>query len=60
MRCFILFQVFPLLFVFAVGGLGFEFCVFIASWRLWHFGVSGLLLFKYIKVEGACFVWPLT
>ena len=24
---------FPLLFAFVVGGLGFEFCVFVAGWR---------------------------
>ena len=29
-QCFILFY---LLFAFVVGGLGFEFCVFVASWR---------------------------
>ena len=32
-QCFILFCSFPLLFVFVVGGLGFEFCVFVAGWR---------------------------
>ena len=32
-QCFILFFIFPLLFAFVVGGLGFEFCVFVASWR---------------------------
>ena len=32
-QCFILFCSFPLLFVFVVGGLGFELCVFIAGWR---------------------------
>ena len=30
---FILFCSFPLLFAFVVGGLGFEFCVFVAGWR---------------------------
>ena len=25
--------IFPLLFAFVVGGLGFEFCVFVAGWR---------------------------
>ena len=30
---FILFCSFPLLFVFVVGGLGFELCVFVAGWR---------------------------
>ena len=30
---FILFSSFPLLLVFDVGGLGFEFCVFVAGWR---------------------------
>ena len=32
-QCFILFCSFPLLFAFGVGGLGFEFCVFVAGWR---------------------------
>ena len=27
---------FPLLFAFVVGGLGFEFCVFVAGWRHAH------------------------
>ena len=45
-QCFILFSSFPLLLAFVVGGLGFEFCVFVAGWRhaLLLFGVSGLLL----------------
>ena len=30
-QCFILFC--SLLFAFVVGGLGFEFCVFVAGWR---------------------------
>ena len=37
---FILFSSFPLLLAFVVGGLGFEFCVFVGM----LFGVSGLLL----------------
>ena len=32
-QCFILFCSFPLLFVFVVGGLGFELCVFVTGWR---------------------------
>ena len=32
-QCFILFCSFPLLFAFVVGGLGFEFCEFVAGWR---------------------------
>ena len=32
-QCFILFCSFPLLFAFVVGGLDFEFCVFVAGWR---------------------------
>ena len=32
-HCFILFSSFPLLLEFGVGGLGFEFCVFVAGWR---------------------------
>ena len=36
-QCFILFSNLPLLLAFIVGGLGFEFCVFVAGWRhaLW-------------------------
>ena len=34
-QCFILFQVFPFLLAF-VGGLGFEFYVFVAGWRHAH------------------------
>ena len=30
---FIVFSSFPLLLAFDVGGLGFEFCVFVAGWR---------------------------
>ena len=32
-QCFILFSSFPLLLAFVVGGLGFEFCMFVAGWR---------------------------
>ena len=32
-QCFILFSSFPFLLAFIVGGLGFEFCVFVAGWR---------------------------
>ena len=32
-QCLILFSSFPLLLAFVVGGLGFEFCAFVASWR---------------------------
>ena len=32
-QCLILFSSFPLLLAFFVGGLGFEFCVFVAGWR---------------------------
>ena len=32
-QCFILFCSFPLLFAFVVGGLLFEFYVFVAGWR---------------------------
>ena len=41
-----LFRFWPFLFVFAVGYLGFEFCVFVVGWSLGGmlFGVSGLLL----------------
>ena len=32
-QCFILFFIFPLLLAFDVGGLDFEFCVFVTGWR---------------------------
>ena len=32
-QCFLLFSSFPLLLAFVVGGLGFEFCMFVAGWR---------------------------
>ena len=32
-QCLILFSSFPLLLAFVVGGLGLEFCVFVAGWR---------------------------
>ena len=32
-QCFIVFSSFPLPLAFVVGGLGFEFCVFVAGWR---------------------------
>ena len=32
-HCFIIFLIFNFLFAFVVGGLGFEFCVFVAGWR---------------------------
>ena len=32
-QCFILFSSFPSLLAFVVGGLGFEFCMFVTSWR---------------------------
>ena len=32
-QCFILFSSFPFLFAFADGGLGFEFCLFVAGRR---------------------------
>ena len=32
-QCFIFFSNFLLLLAFGVGGLGFEFCVFVAGWR---------------------------
>ena len=35
-QCLIIFCSFPLLFAFVVGGLGFEFCVFVAGWRHAH------------------------
>ena len=31
--CKLLFSSFPLLLAFDVGGLGFEFCMFVAGWR---------------------------
>ena len=47
---------FPFLFVFAVGGLGFEFCVFIAGWRHalrseWPF-ISNITLLLLTQASG--------
>ena len=46
-QCFILFSSFPLLLAFDVGGLGFEFCVFVAGWS--H--VSDLLLLLLLMLD---------
>ena len=42
-QCFIIFLSFSFLLVFDVGGLGFEFCVFVASWRHSPSLVEGLV-----------------
>ena len=52
-QCFILFSSFPLLLAFVVGGLGFEFCVFVAGWRHalrseWPFIMMITVLFRII------------
>ena len=57
-QCFILFSSFPLLLAFVVGGLGFEFCVFVAGWRHalrseWPFIIiiiKLLLLGRYVAI----------
>ena len=53
-QCFILFCSFPLLFVFVVGGLGSELCVFVAGWRHalrseWPFII--IILIPYIIIN---------
>ena len=50
-QCCILFSSFPLLLTFDVGGLGFEFCVFIAGWRhalrrIWPFIIDNNKFYK--------------
>ena len=47
-QCFILFSSFPLLLAFVVGGLGFEFCVFVAGWRICSSEWVALYLFIII------------
>ena len=49
---FILFSSFPLLVAFVVGGLGFEFCVFVAGWR--HARRSEWLLLFIIIITTGC------
>ena len=52
-QCFIIFCSFPLLFVFVVGGLGFElWCSSPAGGML--FGVSGLLLLLLLLCHSMC------
>ena len=55
-QCFIIFCSFPLLFVFVVGGLGFELCVFVAGWRHalrseWPFIII-IIISRVVEVEG--------
>ena len=60
-----LFSSFPLLLAFVVGGLGFEFCVFVTGWRhalrsewpfiiiikvLWNKGDNPLIVLQYIQI----------
>ena len=64
-QCFILFSSFPLLLAFDVGGLGLEFCVFVAGWRHalrseWHrvymYGRKKPDLFgQVLLMEPSCF-----
>ena len=63
-QCFILFSSFPLLLAFDVGGLGFEFCVFVAGWRHalrseWPFltGIILLLQLSYIGIPIYNILW---
>ena len=51
-QCFIIFSSFPLLFAFVVGGLGFEFCVFVAGWR--HALRSEWLYYYYCHDDDDC------
>ena len=49
-HCFIIFLIFNFLFAFVVGGLGFEFCVFVAGWRHALRSVALLLLLLYSSI----------
>ena len=59
-QCFILFFIFPLLLAFDVGGLDFEFCMFVAGWRHalwseWPFIIHIIIsLWKYILPPQKC------
>ena len=58
-QCFIIFSSFPLLLAFVVGGLGFEFCVFVAGWRHalrseWPFIIIINDEYHTINNEGVC------
>ena len=61
-QCFNLFSSFPLLLAFFVGGLGFEFCVFVAGWRHalrseWPFIIIIInTLFAFV-LEFVCLPW---
>ena len=60
-QCFILFYCFPLLLAFDVGGLGFEFCVFVAGWRHalrseWPF----IIIIFNCSVSGMWPQWPVS
>ena len=55
-QCFILFCNFPLVFAFVVGGLGFEFCVFVAGWRHalrseWPFIIIIIISINYKAIQ---------
>ena len=52
---------FPLLFVFVVGGLGFELCVFVAGWRHalrseWPFII--IIIITLVPIENESNMWP--
>ena len=49
-QCFVLFSSFPLLLAFVVGGLGFEFCVFVAGWRHALRSEWTFIIIKYITL----------
>ena len=53
-QCFILFCSFPLLFAFVVGGLGFEFCEFVAGWRHALRSEWPFIIIIIIKIGSLC------
>ena len=63
-QCFIYFCSFPLLFEFVVGGLGFEFCVFVAGWRHalrseWPFMIiSSSIVIIINHMPSGCWYYP--
>ena len=63
-QCFILFILFIFIFAFVVGGLGFEFCMFVAGWRHalrseWPFII---IITRYLSLLRLlpCYCFPVT
>ena len=60
---FFSFSSFPFLLAFEVGGLGFEFCVFVAGWRHalrseWPFIININMLLGYWMATAMLLAWP--